>query len=70
MRSIVGEAMHVQQLDAAVARGEQRALEQHRADAMALPGLLDREGGFGFANARPIGRNSALPRRTPSTKKP
>ena len=43
---IVGEAMHVQGVDAAVARGEQRALEQHGADAVALPGLLDAESGF------------------------
>jgi hypothetical protein len=35
--------------DAAIARGEQRAFEQHRANAVALPRLLDREGGFGLA---------------------
>ena len=31
---------------AAVARAQQRTLEQHRSDAVALPGLLDAEGGF------------------------
>jgi len=41
--------MHVQRLDAAVARAEQRALEQHGADALALPGLLDAERGLRFA---------------------
>ena len=49
---IVGEAGHVQRLDAAVARGQQRALEQRRADAVALPGLLDAEGGLGLARER------------------
>jgi hypothetical protein len=37
---VIGEARHVQQPDAAIARGEQRAAEQRRTDAMALPRLL------------------------------
>ena len=60
-------------LDAAVARAQQRALEQGGADAVALPGLLDAEGGLGFvpdAAAVPLRRSSAAPRSTPSTKKP
>ena len=36
----------MQRLDAAVARAQQRALEQFGADAVALPRLLDAEGGF------------------------
>ena len=36
-------------LDAAVARGEQRAVEQRRADAVALPGAFDAERGLGLA---------------------
>ena len=43
---VVGQAVHAQQFDAAVARGQQRALQQHGADAVALPFLLDAEGGF------------------------
>src|SRR5262249_48516989 len=45
---VVGEARQVQEFEAAVARGEQRALEQHGTDAVALPWLLDREGGLGL----------------------
>jgi len=36
----------VQELDAAVAGGEQAAFEQRRSYSMALPRLLDAEGGF------------------------
>src|SRR5580700_4215779 len=43
---VLGETGHVQELDAAVARGEQRAVEQRRADPVALPGLFDAEGGL------------------------
>ena len=68
---VVGEARHVQELDAAVARRQQRAFEQRRADAVALPRLLDRERGFGLARERLAdGRSSAAPRSMPSTKKP
>ena len=60
---VVGQTGHVQEFDAAVARREQRALEQRRADAVALPGLLDREGGFRLAR-EPAGRAAAArPRR-------
>ena len=45
---VVGEARHVQELEATVARGEQRALEQHGTDAVALPWFLDRERHLGF----------------------
>ena len=38
----------MQELEANVARGEQRALEQHGADAVALPRLFDRERDLGF----------------------
>src|SRR5581483_5128632 len=46
---VFGKAMHLQPLDAAVARGEERALEERRADPVALPRLLDAEGGFRLA---------------------
>jgi len=46
---IVGEAVHFQMRNAAVACAEQRALEQLGADAMALPGLLNAEGGLALA---------------------
>src|SRR5262245_31530812 len=49
---VVGEARHVQEFDAAVARGEQRALEQHGAYAVALPRLLDGEGGLRLPHQR------------------
>jgi len=42
----------VQELEATVARREQRALEQHGTDPVALPRLLDGEGGFSFAGHR------------------
>src|SRR5262249_20644219 len=45
---VVGEARQVQEFEAAVARSEQRALQQHGTDAVALPWLLDRERGLGF----------------------
>src|SRR5216683_2796969 len=45
---VLGKAAHVQQLDAAIARGEQRAIEQRRSDAMTLPRLLDAESGLGL----------------------
>ena len=38
----------MQELEANVARGEQRALEQHGADPVALPRPLDRERDLGF----------------------
>jgi len=44
--AVVDQAMHLQGLHAAVARAQQGPFEQHRADAMALPWLLDAEGGF------------------------
>ena len=50
--AVVGEAGHVQRLDAAVAGGEQRAVEQRRADAVALPLGFDGEGGLGLARER------------------
>src|SRR5690348_5520248 len=46
---IVREAVHLQELDAAIARTQKGALKQHRADSVALPWLLDAEGGFSFA---------------------
>jgi hypothetical protein len=69
---VLHEAAYVQELDAAVARGEQAAFEQRRADAQALPGLLDAEGGLGLA---PVERPEdaqigGAPRSIPSTKKP
>src|SRR5215468_6590890 len=45
---VVGEAGHVQELEATVARREQRALEQHGTDPVALPWFLDRERHLGF----------------------
>src|SRR5512143_1678975 len=44
--SIVGKAVHLKQLDATIARAQERTLEQQGADAMALPGHLDAESGF------------------------
>ena len=41
--------MHVQGVDAAVARAQQRAFEKHGSDPQALPGLFDAEGGFRLA---------------------
>src|SRR6185437_6419966 len=49
---VLGEAIHAQQLHAAIARGQQRALQQFGPDAEALPGLLDAEGGFRSADKR------------------
>ncbi len=49
---VIGKARHMQELDAAVAGGEQRSLEQGRADAVALPRPLDRECRFRFARKR------------------
>src|SRR5215468_8133136 len=46
---VVGQACHVQELEAAVARRQQRAAKQRCADAMALPRLLDAEGRLGLA---------------------
>src|SRR5258707_1114276 len=46
---VVGEARHLHARDAAVARGEQRALEQHGPDAVALPWRLDAERDLGRA---------------------
>ncbi len=43
------KAADMQELDSAIARGKQAAFEQRRADAEALPGLLDAECGFGLA---------------------
>jgi len=61
----------VQGLNAAVAGGEQRAVEQRRSNAVVLPVGLDAERGLGLpGKARPSGRNSAAPRSTPSAKKP
>ena len=61
----------MQEFETAVAGREQRALQQHGADAMALPRLLDPERGFRLArHGAPIGRSSAAPRNVPSTKKP
>ena len=62
------DAADLQELDTAVARGEQAALEERRADTQTLPWLLDAEGGLGLA--RPEIRRSTAPRSTPSTKKP
>jgi len=42
----------VQALDAAVAGGEQAALQKRRTDAVALPRLLDAEGGLGRIRER------------------
>ena len=42
----------MQEFEPAIARGEQRALKQHGADAMALPRLLDRECRFRLARDR------------------
>ena len=39
----------MQELDAAVARGEQAAFEERRADTQALPRFLDAEGSLGLA---------------------
>ena len=47
--AVLGQAGHVQQTKAAVARGEQRAAQQRRADAVALPRLLDADRGFRLA---------------------
>jgi len=47
---IVGEAMHLQRFDAAIACTQQRSLEQHRPDTVTLPGLFDAERGFALAN--------------------
>src|SRR5215471_11575133 len=49
---VVGEAAHVQELDAAIARGKQSPVKQSRTDAMALPGLLDAEGDLGLVRWR------------------
>src|SRR5690242_5088760 len=46
---IVDKAMHLQSLDPAIARAQKRAFKQDGADTMALPGLLDAEGGFALA---------------------
>ena len=46
---VLHEAAYVQELDAAVACGEQAAFKQHRADTQALPRLLNAEGGLGLA---------------------
>src|SRR5438128_9106594 len=43
---VVGKARQMQEFQAAVARGEQRAFEQQGADAVALPWLFDRECGL------------------------
>ena len=62
------EAADLQELDAAVARGEQAAFEQRRADT--------RGSAIGFSMlkaasaSRPRMRRSATPRSTPSTKNP
>jgi hypothetical protein len=68
---VLHEAAYVQELDAAVARGEQAAFEQRRADTQALPRLLDAEGSLGFApverpeDAQIGGRRAAFrPRRS------
>jgi len=49
---VVGEALHFERGDAAIAGGEQDVLEQDRADTMALPLGLDAEGRFGFVRER------------------
>ena len=61
----------MQELDAAVARGEQAAFEQRRADTQALPRLLDAEGSLGFAPVeRPEDAQIGGAASIPSTKKP
>src|SRR5271166_6965222 len=47
------EAADLQALDPAVARDEQAAFEQRRADTQALPLLLDAEGDLGLAPVEP-----------------
>src|SRR5262245_17809752 len=47
--AVVGEARHVEELEPAVARGQQRARQQRGADAVALPGMFDAERRLGFA---------------------
>ena len=59
------EAGDLQGLHAAIARDEQAAFQQRRADAVAVPRLLNAEGRLGLTAER-----SATPRSTPSTKKP
>src|SRR5262249_16481752 len=49
---IVGKTGHMNELDAAVAGREQRALKKLRTYAMALPRLLDGECGLGFMGER------------------
>ena len=46
---VLGEAGHVQQAKSAIARGKQRAPQQRRADAVALPRLLDTQRRLGLA---------------------
>src|SRR3974390_2871695 len=46
---VVGKTCHMEELEPAVARSKQGALEQHRADPVTLPRLLDREGGLALA---------------------
>src|SRR5271157_3095099 len=47
------DAADLQALDTAVARGEQAAFEECRADTQALPPLLDAEGDLGLAPVEP-----------------
>jgi hypothetical protein len=47
---IVREAMHLQRLDAAIARAQKRPLEQHCSDTVTLPKLFDAKSGFTLAN--------------------
>src|SRR5262245_43666508 len=60
---VVSEAVHAQQVDATVACTQKRALEQDRADAVALPWQFDAESGFSFA--REHGANRAKLGSTP-----
>ena len=56
---VLHEPAYVQELDTAVARGEQAAFKPRRADTQALPRLLDAEGSLGLA---PIELPKYLPR--------
>src|SRR4029077_1457991 len=47
---VIGEAMHLQRFNAAVACAQKCPFEQHRADTVTLPGLLDAERSFALAN--------------------
>jgi hypothetical protein len=44
--------MHLQSFDATIARAQKRAFKQDGANTMALPGLLDAEGGLALAREK------------------